>query len=208
MAGISKYTAQHTLEYVTLERSLNSIECLKLILPIKEMVCCFVLDGSAWSHTCVVEEASRVGCSYWKRSSAPGQRPMSYHYEHIARNWCVRVPASCQSTIFDGPWHHWTSYIILVWSRIYEENDLIIELRSVMRYKNATDHRHTDTDTQTQTDTQTHRHRHTHTDTHTLTPFFTFTIDLIQPYILLITFKRLPLKPSLINFCHRFGLIT
>jgi len=47
MAGISKYTAQHTIEYVTLERSLNSIECLKLILPIKEMVCCFVLDGSA-----------------------------------------------------------------------------------------------------------------------------------------------------------------
>ena len=34
--------------------------------------------------------------------------------------------------------HHWTSYIFLIWSRIYEEHDLIIELRSVMWYKNAT----------------------------------------------------------------------
>ena len=75
----------------------------KLILHIKEMVCCFVLDGSRRSHACVMEEASRLGCSYWKHGIALGQRPMSYHYEHITRNWRVRVPASYQSTIFNGP---------------------------------------------------------------------------------------------------------
>jgi len=32
----------------------------KLILHIKEMVCCFVLDGLPRSHTCVVEKASRL----------------------------------------------------------------------------------------------------------------------------------------------------
>ena len=67
MAAISQYTAQYT-PTVTRERSLNSIECLtllfELILYIKEMVCCFVLDGSPRSHASVVEEAFRVGCSY------------------------------------------------------------------------------------------------------------------------------------------------
>jgi len=52
---------------------------IKLILHIKEMVRCFVLDGSPRSHACVVEEGSRLDCSYRKRSTAPGQRPIPYH---------------------------------------------------------------------------------------------------------------------------------
>jgi len=68
MAGIGKYTAQHTLtldlRMSNGERFLNSIECLKLlikrILHIKEMVCCFVLDSSPRSHACVVEKASSL----------------------------------------------------------------------------------------------------------------------------------------------------
>ena len=66
------------------------------------MVCSFVQDSSPRSHVCVVEEASRIGCSYLKRSIAPEQRPMSKHYEHITINCCVRVPASYPSTIFNG----------------------------------------------------------------------------------------------------------
>jgi len=46
--------------------------CIKLILHIKEMVCCCVPDGSPRSHACVVEETSRLGCSCWTRSIAPG----------------------------------------------------------------------------------------------------------------------------------------
>jgi len=36
---------------------------IKLCIHIKEMVCCFVLDGSPRFHACVVNEASRLGCS-------------------------------------------------------------------------------------------------------------------------------------------------
>jgi len=52
---------------------------IKLSLHIKKMVCCFVLDGSPRSHACVMEEASRLGCSYWTRNIAPGHGPISYH---------------------------------------------------------------------------------------------------------------------------------
>ena len=108
---------------------------IKLILH----MCCFVLDGSPHSnHACVVEEAFLFGCSYGKRSFAPGQRSISYHYEHMS--WWVMVPASYPSIILTAPCTIWTSYIFLIWRRIYEEHELIIKLRLAMRYKNTTDH--------------------------------------------------------------------
>ena len=47
---------------------------IKRILHIKEMVWCFVLDGSPRSHASVVKEESILGCSCGKRGIARGHR--------------------------------------------------------------------------------------------------------------------------------------
>jgi len=63
---------------------------------------------------------------------------------HTPRNTLLEIVVLGSSELsinhIQWTWHYWSLYIFLSWSRIYEEHDLIIELRSVMRYKNATDH--------------------------------------------------------------------
>ena len=104
-----------------------------LILHIKEMVCCFVLDGSPRSQ-CICCERKRPDLA------APVENLVLH--QDIALCHTIRITLLDIDVInhIQLTWYNWTSYIFLIWSRNYEEHDLIMELRSVMRYKNATDH--------------------------------------------------------------------
>ena len=73
-------------EYVTCERSLNSIKDLKLLLnmtfTLRNWFVVLFYRRFAPTHACVVEEASRLGCSYCKRRIAPG---------HTTRNTLLEI---------------------------------------------------------------------------------------------------------------------
>ena len=73
------------------------------------------------SHACVVEETSRLGCSYYKRRIAHGQRPC-----HTTRSTLLELDVlGFKRAIHKS---HSTDlatldFILLVLSRIYEEDD-------------------------------------------------------------------------------------
>ena len=93
------------------EHSLNSIECLKLvkklILHIKEMVCCFDLDA------CVVEKRP-----YFVAHNEKVVLPQDNAPCHTTRNTLLENDVLGFSELsinhIQRTWHHWMSYMFLI----------------------------------------------------------------------------------------------